>query len=151
PPLQAVHRLSGSLLLELADDQASCGRRCTNDHECTGVAPTCTVGVVSSTAAPANGVCTVRKAGKGARCSLRSIIESCDTGASKNMVCTDLALQDGDNMSDADKFGVCVELCDMVDMHCRALPDAKHTPTCELGFFNDPELGICDDGCSAFP
>jgi hypothetical protein len=152
-PLQAVHRLYGSLLLDLEDDQASCGRRCASDGECTGAAPTCTLGVFSSTAAAAGpeGVCTVRRAGKGARCSLRSIIEACDTSLSKNMVCTDLGLQDADNQGDANKYGLCVEICDMTDMTCRASADGAHTASCEFGFFNDKDLGICDDRCRAFP
>jgi hypothetical protein len=152
-PLQAVHRLSGSLLLDLDDDQASCGRACSADGECTGTAHTCTLGVLSSSTAPGqlSGICTIRRAGKGARCSTRSIIGACDTGLSQNMVCTDLGLEDADNQGDADKFGLCVEICDMVDTTCRATPDGAHMPKCEFGFFNDQTLGICDDRCNAFP
>jgi hypothetical protein len=158
-PLEAVHRLAGSLLLELEDDQASCGRRCATDGECTGTAPTCTPGVFSSSVAAAasgpasgpSGACTVRRAEKGARCSMRSIIGACDVSVSPNLICTDLGLENGDNMDPMNKYGVCAEICDMVDQVCRLAPDPGHRPTCQFGFFNDPMLGVCSDKCSAFP
>jgi hypothetical protein len=149
PPLLAVHRLDGSLLLDLDYDQGSCAMPCATDNDCTTLSPAC-VSMTSTAASSGQSVCMVRHAAKGASCSLFAANEMCDLGLSRNMICADLGLSNAEQMSDR-HVGVCVELCDAREMRCRARPDAQHEPACEYGFFSDMGVGICDDNCSAFP
>jgi hypothetical protein len=153
--LTAMLKGFGSLLLDLEDDQFSCVKRCAMDVDCGTGAPVCTGGVYTSTLAAATkqGICTKRKAGKGARCSERKGTEICDTSVSTGFVCLDLGSYDADNMAamaQGDLYGVCLEICDMM-FPCTARADANLTPACKFGFFTSPTLGLCSDGCSAFP
>jgi hypothetical protein len=147
-PLEAIHRLDGSLLLDLDFDQASCATPCTADASCSAMSPVCVP--ITSTVSGAHSICMARHAGKGAKCSLFTATHMCDLGLSPNMICADLGLSNADQMMEQ-HVGACVELCDMMDMACRAKADTLHTSVCEYGFFSDATLGICDDKCSAFP
>jgi hypothetical protein len=119
-------------------------------------APTCTQAVFTSTLAVATkkGLCTLRKAGKGAKCSEIRGTEICDTSQSQAFVCLDIGFNDADNMAVVnmnEKYGVCLEICDTMVMTCAAKADTAHTGTCKFGFFTSPTLGLCSDSCSAFP
>lgn len=147
-PYQAIPWFFGSLLFALDDDQLSCGLRCGTFADCVTAAPYCSMNVFTATP---TGLCQARRADKGARCSQLSGLEMCDTSSTANMVCVDLGLNEADNMAPDVEHGVCLETCTPMDMSCGAHADPVLNGTCDFGFFTSATLGLCDDGCSAFP
>jgi hypothetical protein len=152
PPDIAVPPLAGSRLLALDDDEASCGERCSRNSDCPATVPFCSLGAITSTGpVSASGLCQVRRAERGARCSRARATAMCDTTHSVNMVCLDLMLGDGDTSPDAMDAGNCVEICTSARPSC-AIQDPLHTaPVCTFGFFASNQLGVCSDGCTPFP
>lgn len=147
-PLEAFPWYVGSLLFALEDDQASCGRRCRVAGDCRTPTPFCSTGVLTSTP---SGVCQVRKAAKGALCSQRSVIEMCDSSETEDVVCVNLGLTEADNRPLERELGHCLEVCTMDRPVCATRSDPRLSATCELGFFSNETLGVCDDNCTAFP
>jgi hypothetical protein len=148
-PYVAVPPSAGSRLLALADDEASCGLRCAQSADCPLAVPYCSLGATTSTGAR-NGLCQVRRAERGARCSRSRATAMCETARSPNMACIDLGLSDGDASMSAATEGNCVELCTSSSPTC--VPgDLGQRPTCSFGFFASQTLGVCSDQCTPFP
>lgn len=153
-PLQAFPAQTASQLFALEVDQASCGKLCASDADCTQslprvLAPVCSLGVLQSVTTP--GVCTTRRAGKGAMCSLSSVIEICDVEQTPNMICVNLNLSESHANDPRGPYGYCLEICDMMNPTCVTSNDPVLQSTCEFGLFTSPDIGLCDDNCSAFP
>lgn len=153
-PLQAIPKVTPStILIGLEYDQASCALRCNSASDCSAVSPFCSLGVFTSTGTRGGrGICQVRRAGKGAKCSVVAANEMCDATSNKNMLCIDLGFNDSDNDASMEKkYGVCTETCDRQQLGCPARADEMHVASCKFGYFMDQTLGLCSDDCSSFP
>jgi hypothetical protein len=145
--LQAIPRTAGSFLSDLEDDQLSCAQRCDDTQPC-ATGPYCARNLLPD---PPDGICQRRQAKRGARCSMRSAVEMCDASSGAFMVCVDAGLYAIENQDPDLEFGICLEICTQQDPTCRSEGDPNHVAQCEFGLINAPDLGVCDDNCSAFP
>ncbi len=140
----------GAGLFDLEDDERSCVRPCSAaGTECTDSRfPHCNVGILTSTATP--GICTSARRTVGSPCSLRNGTESCsfDSMTEGSMFCIDpFGILD---MGPASS-GHCVQICSSMDTTCRNAHQPSLTGSCVTGLFTNPDVGLCSDGCSAYP